>query len=134
MHHIKPSQVRPELTVALRGLKLVNFISMASYSICSAVAAVLLLFAPVEVIAQNVTFVCDGSGDSAPYNATKKYLGCYMDSSVSILGEAKLSTIAMTPQYCANWCGGKGYGYGGILFGTSVERRDYFENADLTSY
>jgi beta-D-xylosidase 4 len=91
---------------------------MALHTVSSAMAAALLLLAPVGVIAQNGSFVCDGSGDSAPYNATKKYLGCYMDSSVSILGEAKLSTIAMTPQYCANWCGGKGYGYGGILFGT----------------
>jgi beta-D-xylosidase 4 len=93
---------------------------MALSSISSAAVATLLFLAPVKVAAQNGSepFVCDGSGDSAPYNATKEYLGCYQDSNVSILGEAKLSTIAMTPQYCANWCGGKGFGYGGILFGT----------------
>ncbi|KFY65554.1 hypothetical protein V496_02497 [Pseudogymnoascus sp. VKM F-4515 (FW-2607)] len=54
----------------------------------------------------------------AAYHATSKYLGCYDDPHVSILGDAKLSTIAMTPQYCANWCGGRGFAYGGVEFGT----------------
>jgi beta-D-xylosidase 4 len=52
------------------------------------------------------------------YNASKSYLGCYLDPKVTILTAAKLSTIAMTPQYCANWCGQRGFAYGGIEFGT----------------
>lgn len=52
------------------------------------------------------------------YNATASYLGCYLDPSVSILSAAKLSTIVMTPQYCANWCGSRGFAYGGVEFGT----------------
>nr|OQO22580.1 hypothetical protein B0A51_11843 [Rachicladosporium sp. CCFEE 5018] len=69
--------------------------------------------------AQGTTnFTCNASGGGAAYNATKVYLGCYNDPSVSILSAAKLSTIGMTPQYCANWCGERGFGYGGIEFGT----------------
>jgi beta-D-xylosidase 4 len=62
-------------------------------------------------------FQCSNSS-SAAYNATFTSLGCYNDSSVSILEAAKLSTIAMTPSYCASWCGERGYAYGGINFGT----------------
>jgi len=92
---------------------------MVTQLVPSAVAAALLVLAPVNVWAQaGKPFVCSGGNSTAPYNATKQYLGCYQDSKVSILGEAKLSTIAMTPQFCANWCGGRGYKYGGILFGT----------------
>ena len=61
------------------------------------------------------------SSSSAPttaYNATTSYLGCYLDPHVTILTAAKLSTIAMTPQYCATWCGQRGFEYGGIEFGT----------------
>jgi xylan 1,4-beta-xylosidase len=80
-------------------------------------AAAALLSAAVSVTAQNSSFVCGGSG-GASYNATKQYLGCYLDPSVSILGQAKISTIGMTPQYCANFCGSRGYAYGGVEFGT----------------
>jgi beta-D-xylosidase 4 len=62
-------------------------------------------------------FTCSASA-SASYNATFTSLGCYNDSSVSILTAAKLSTIAMTPSYCASWCGERGYAFGGIEFGT----------------
>jgi xylan 1,4-beta-xylosidase len=63
-------------------------------------------------------FVCSASGSASLYNATSKYLGCYLDPKVSILGQVKVSTIAMTPQYCANFCGVRGYAYGGVEFGT----------------
>ena len=77
-----------------------------------------LLAAAASVAAHGSTpFVCDGSS-SEPYHATKEYQGCYLDPGVNILREAKLSTIAMTPQYCANWCGGQGFAYGGVNFGT----------------
>jgi beta-D-xylosidase 4 len=52
------------------------------------------------------------------YDASITYLGCYRDPTVSILSAAKLSTIAMTPQVCANWCGERGFAYGGIERGT----------------
>lgn len=52
------------------------------------------------------------------YNASTTYLGCYQDPSVSILTQAKLDTIVMTPQYCANWCGQHGFPYAGVEFGT----------------
>lgn len=61
--------------------------------------------------------LCQASTTST-YNAVSKYLGCYNDSMVSILSSAKLSTVAMTPQYCANYCGERGFGYGGIEFTT----------------
>ena len=63
-------------------------------------------------------FTCNASGAASSYNATANYLGCYLDPSVSILGAVKLSTIAMTPQLCTNFCGERGYSYGGINFGT----------------
>lgn len=75
-----------------------------------------LLLAPFAH-AQNDASQCSSSS-SAAYNATFTTLGCYNDSSVSILSAAKLSTIAMTPSYCASWCGERGYAYGGINFGT----------------
>jgi len=61
---------------------------------------------------------CASSGTAPIYQATKKYLGCYLDPRVSILNSAKLSTVAMTPQFCANWCGEQGFKYGGVNFGT----------------
>ena len=63
------------------------------------------------------SFECSNSS-SAAFEATFTSLGCYNDSSVSILQAAKLSTIAMTPSFCASWCGERGYAYGGINFGT----------------
>lgn len=60
----------------------------------------------------------NSSAPTTTYNASTSYLGCYSDPSVTILTEAKLSTIIMTPQYCADWCGQRGFGYGGIEFGT----------------
>ena len=68
----------------------------------------------------STAFTCDVSNSTAQYNATSEYLGCYNDSSVSILSSAKASTIAMTAQYCANFCGERGFGYAGIEFGTYV--------------
>jgi beta-D-xylosidase 4 len=62
-----------------------------------------------------------GVNDSVPttaYQASTSYLGCYLDPKVTILTAAKLNTIGMTPQYCANWCGQRGFEYGGIEFGT----------------
>ncbi|KAK8880292.1 glycoside hydrolase [Apiospora arundinis] len=82
-----------------------------------AAMATLLLSAASGVAGQGKPFVCDGSG-AAPYVATKEYLGCFQDPNVSILREAKISTIAMTPQYCANWCGVRGFAFSGMIFGT----------------
>lgn len=80
--------------------------------------AALLAAAAASAAAQGTEpFVCDGSS-AETYRATKEYQGCYLDPGVNILREAKLSTIAMTPQYCANWCGGQGFAYGGVNFGT----------------
>ncbi|KAJ5379806.1 glycoside hydrolase superfamily, partial [Penicillium cataractarum] len=66
------------------------------------------------------SFTCtmNSSSLATAYNASTSYLGCYLDPKVTILTAAKLSTIAMTPQYCANWCGQRGFAYGGIEFGT----------------
>ena len=75
------------------------------------------LLASLALAQSSGSFQCSNSS-SAAYNATFTNLGCYNDSSVSILSAAKLSTIAMTPSYCASWCGERGYGYGGINFGT----------------
>ncbi|KAJ5449436.1 glycoside hydrolase superfamily [Penicillium daleae] len=68
----------------------------------------------------NATFTCTVNNTTLTtgYNATTSYLGCYLDPKVSILTAAKLSTIAMTPEYCATWCGKQGFAYGGIEFGT----------------
>lgn len=68
----------------------------------------------------NATFTCtvNNTTSTTGYNATTSYLGCYLDPKVSILTAAKLSTIAMTPEYCATWCGKQGFAYGGIEFGT----------------
>lgn len=60
----------------------------------------------------------NGSAPATAYNASASYVGCYLDPSVSILTSAKLSTIIMTPEYCTNWCGERGFAYGGIEFGT----------------
>jgi xylan 1,4-beta-xylosidase len=79
--------------------------------------ATLLSLMAAQAIASS-PFVCGGSSSGAVYNATKTYLGCYQDRSVSILAQAKAITIAMTPQYCANFCGERGYAYGGVEFGT----------------
>ena len=85
---------------------------------CLAEPLALLLLSALElglVRAQS----CDASAGSA-YQGKYKSLGCYNDSSVSILSNAKVSTIAMTPQYCAAFCGSRGYEYGGIEFTMSV--------------
>ena len=75
------------------------------------------LLAALALGQSDESFQCSNSS-SAAYNATFTSLGCYNDSSVSILEAAKLSTIAMTPSYCASWCGERGYAYSGINFGT----------------
>jgi xylan 1,4-beta-xylosidase len=80
-------------------------------------AAAAALLRAASVMAQNSSFVC-GGGSASSYNATSTYVGCYLDPSVSILGQAKAETIGMTPQYCANFCGSRGYAYGGLEFGT----------------
>ncbi|KFY00624.1 hypothetical protein O988_03198 [Pseudogymnoascus sp. VKM F-3808] len=59
-----------------------------------------------------------GTGPTTAYNVSSRYLGCYQDPHVTILSDAKLSTIIMTPQYCTTWCGKNGFAYGGIEFGT----------------
>jgi beta-D-xylosidase 4 len=81
-------------------------------------AAAALLSASPAMAQSSSSFVCGGSGSSTSYNATSTYLGCYLDPHVSILGQAKGETIGMTPQYCANFCGSRGYGYGLLEFGT----------------
>jgi xylan 1,4-beta-xylosidase len=83
------------------------------------IAAVLTTAGISQAAGQDGHFICDGSV-FAPYTANKQYLGCYADPNVSILGDAKISTIAMTPQYCADWCGSQGFGYAGVIFGTYV--------------
>lgn len=80
------------------------------------------LMAALAVGQSTGSFQCSNSS-SAAYNATFTSLGCYNDSSVSILEAAKLSTIAMTPSYCASWCGERGYAYGGINFGTQASAK-----------
>lgn len=76
-----------------------------------------LLLAPFALAQDDGSFQCSNSS-SAAFEADFTNLGCYNDSSVSILSAAKLSTIAMTPSFCASWCGERGYAYGGINFGT----------------
>ncbi|KAJ5900747.1 uncharacterized protein N7473_004817 [Penicillium subrubescens] len=82
-------------------------------------ATVLLSLMAVQT-GVHASSVCNGdnSASTAAYNASKSYVGCYLDPKVTILTAAKLSTIGMTPQYCANWCGQRGFAYGGIEFGT----------------
>lgn len=79
--------------------------------------AITLLLAPLALAQNDGSFQCSNSS-SATFKADLTNLGCYNDSSVSILSAAKLSTIAMTPSFCASWCGERGYAYGGINFGT----------------
>jgi beta-D-xylosidase 4 len=83
---------------------------MAPSQVLLPVALLCLLCAPV---ASSSNSSCAADTTSI-YNASATYLGCYLDRSVSILSAAKLSTIAMTPQFCADWCGERGYPYGGI--------------------
>lgn len=64
---------------------------------------------------------CDASGGGSTYTGKYKSLGCYNDSMVSILSDAKVSTIAMTPQYCANFCGSRGYAYGTPEHDTEIQ-------------
>ena len=85
---------------------------MAGNAVRGAMAAVL------GQAALGHAFTCEPSGSGAVYNGTGKYLGCYNDPSVSILSSAKLSSIAMTPNFCATYCGQRGFAYGGIEFGT----------------
>ncbi|RAQ51277.1 exo-1 [Aspergillus flavus] len=84
------------------------------------VSATVLLSLMAVQTGVHAAFVCnhDNSEPTAVYNASKSYVGCYLDPKVTILTAAKLSTIGMTPQYCANWCGQRGFTYGGIEFGT----------------
>jgi len=85
-----------------------------------------LVLLPLLAAAQNATtngssstgFVCQSGSSGAAYVGTYTSAGCYLDRSVSILSAAKLSTIAMTPQFCATYCGSRGFGWGGINFGT----------------
>lgn len=99
--------------------------------------AVILIPLVSQCLAQDAGATCQSSVDDSTYVAEAEYLGCeyssfdsglrqsptdsslgYNDSSVSILSDLKLSTVAMTPQYCANFCGERGYAYGGIEFTT----------------
>jgi xylan 1,4-beta-xylosidase len=90
--------------------------TMAKKANAAASAAVALLSVGATSVAAE--FVCGASGSGTSYNATIEYVGCYLDSSVSILGQAKFSSIGMTPQFCGNYCGQRGYAYGGVEFGT----------------
>jgi xylan 1,4-beta-xylosidase len=87
---------------------------MASRQLAGGAFALLAMMA-----GSGMAFTCQPSGSSSS-NFTFTSLGCYNDSMVSILSASKLSTIAMTPQLCANYCGERGFGYGGIEFGTYV--------------
>lgn len=85
-------------------------------------AGVKALIALIAVLTSvQASSTCNINSVSTPvtaYNASASYVGCYLDPSVSILTEAKLSTIIMTPEYCTSWCGQKGFAYGGVEFGT----------------
>lgn len=72
------------------------------------------LLSPSLITAQE----CNASGGGSSYTGDFEALGCYNDSSVSLLGDLKVSTVAMTPQYCADFCGARGYEFGGIIFTT----------------
>jgi len=63
-------------------------------------------------------FVCNP--EATPYSAKKTFVGCYDASSTNILTESKSSSITMTPQICANYCGEIGYVYSGIKPGGAV--------------
>jgi len=89
---------------------------MAPSKVLLPVALLCLLCVPVTS-SSNSSCAAD---TTSTYNASATYLGCYLDRSVSILSASKLSTIAMTPQFCVDWCGERGYTYGGIEFGTYV--------------
>ncbi|KAJ5610398.1 glycoside hydrolase superfamily [Penicillium lagena] len=77
---------------------------------------------PLMAVQTNVqassTCTMNSSASTTAYSASASYLGCYLDPSVTILTAKKLSTVIMTPQYCANWCGERGFAYGGVEFGT----------------
>lgn len=91
-------------------------------------ALALLPILAVQALGQNMSstgFICQSGAAAVTQNASFTSLGCYNDSTVSILSASKLSSIAMTPQFCANYCAGKGYAYGGINFGTSVSAATY---------
>jgi hypothetical protein len=89
-------------------------------------ATVKYLVGPLALLlASAIAQTCDTSGGGAAYTGKFKSLGCYNDSSVSILSNAKVSTVAMTPQYCADFCGARGYAYGGIEFTTWVHREEW---------
>ncbi|KAH8799161.1 hypothetical protein F5884DRAFT_812990 [Xylogone sp. PMI_703] len=77
----------------------------------------LFMAVPMTILASPMCNV-NSSALLTSYNASANYLGCYLDPSVTILTAAKLSTVIMTPQYCANWCGERGFAYGGVEFGT----------------
>jgi len=81
-------------------------------------AALPLVVSVSQCLAQGTGGTCPDTDTGSEYTADFKVLGCYNDSSVSILQDLKLSTIAMTPQFCADFCGERGYAYGGIDFGT----------------
>jgi beta-D-xylosidase 4 len=92
---------------------------MAASKHFHAQAKALLLLMAVHMSSQ-ASSMCTPSdtGSTTAYNVSSRYLGCYQDPHVTILSDAKLSTIIMTPQYCTTWCGKNGFAYGGIEFGT----------------
>jgi xylan 1,4-beta-xylosidase len=81
-------------------------------------ASALSLLLSSRTAAESSKFVCD---PSAPlYVANKTYMGCYNGANVRILSGAKLSTIDMTPQVCADNCGELGFIYSGIKPGGAM--------------
>ena len=62
--------------------------------------------------------VCNANATSYVANAT--FVGCYDASSTNILTESKSSSVSMTPQVCADYCGEIGFVYSGIKPGGAM--------------
>jgi hypothetical protein len=108
--------VRPHVSIPVDRAEPTAMMVGFTFSAGSMSLIVIGIFQSVLAQAQS----CEASGGGSAYQGKFKSLGCYNDSSVSILSDAKVSTIAMTPQYCADFCGAIGYAYGGIEFTTYV--------------
>lgn len=80
------------------------------------VVALLLVGSPI--VAKPPGFVCDPKAQI--YVAKKTFVGCYDASSTNILTESKSSSISMTPQVCADYCGEIGFEYSGIKPGGAM--------------
>ncbi|KAK2021990.1 hypothetical protein LX32DRAFT_733097, partial [Colletotrichum zoysiae] len=60
-------------------------------------------------------FVCSEDSFSS-YTATKDYVGCF-EGGGGFFDKGKLYSVAMTPQGCSDYCGERGFVYGGIFSG-----------------